>query len=61
MTSEQGLNYQQMRKSAGLTLAQLAGEVGCSESYLSRIESGQRKGSPWFLAHLAQVLSEVAA
>ena len=61
MTSDEGRNYQEMRKAAGLTLAELAELVGCDASHLSRIENGERKGSPWFLAHLAQVLSEVAA
>jgi len=61
METEQGQNLREIRKAAGLTLAQLAERVGCDESYLSRIENGQRRGSPYFLAHLAHVLSEVAA
>ncbi len=30
------------RESRGITLAQLAGEVGCAKSYLSALENGQR-------------------
>ena len=51
----------EQRLAAGLTLADLAKQVGCSESYLSLIESGKRRGSRWFLEHLTLVLEEVTA
>lgn len=61
MATEQGSNLREMREKAGLTQSELAELVGCSRSHISRLEDGLRKGSPWFLAHLAKVLSEVAA
>ena len=56
---ESGRNLKAMRLAAGLTLEQMAERLGCSESYLSRLERGERKGSPYFLAHLAAVIADM--
>ena len=56
-----GVVLKAQREAAGLTLSELAERAGCDESYLWRIEVGERKGSRYFLAHLAQVLAEVSA
>lgn len=56
---EEGKQLKAMRLGAGLTLEQMAERLGCSSSYLSRLERGERIGSPFFLAHLARVLGEM--
>lgn len=58
---KQGELIKAQRLAAGLTLAELAEKLGCSESYVSLLERDLRKGSPWFMKHLAEVLAEVAA
>lgn len=59
--ANQGAAIKAMREAAGLSLAQLAERAECDESYLWRIEVGERRGSKYFLAHLAAVLGEVKA
>lgn len=36
------MNLKQLREQAGLTQIQLAERIGCDQSVISRIESGQR-------------------
>lgn len=47
----------QRRKQIGLTAAQLAKKVMCSKSYISKIESGQRKPSLTTLLRLCSALA----
>ena len=55
-----GLVIRAMREGAGLSQAELAARLGCSESYISRLESGERQGGKFFLTHLAATLAELA-
>lgn len=55
----QGAVYRSMREAAGLSRDELAERVGCDPSYLWRIETGERQGSRYFIAHLAAVLADV--
>jgi DNA-binding XRE family transcriptional regulator len=45
------------RKRAGMTQVELAQTAGISQSYLSELESGARKGDPALFKKLASVLS----
>lgn len=49
------------REAAGLTIDELAALAECDPSYIWRLETGKRKGSPFFLKHLAQVLASIDA
>lgn len=59
MTVRSVPGFREMRLATGLTITELAGRVGCDPSYLGRIESGERSGSRYFIAHLAAVIDAV--
>lgn len=44
MENKIGNTIKQARTNKGLTLQEVADEIGCSASYIHRIESGSRKG-----------------
>ena len=50
------IDVRKLRQSKGWSIEKLAAEAGCSSSYLSRIESGQRRPSRYFADHLLRVL-----
>lgn len=44
MENKIGTKLKEARKNKGLTLQEVADKIGCSASYLHRIENGSRKG-----------------
>lgn len=50
------MNLRDIRKSKGMTLANLAKRVGVSIAYLSDIERGNRKGSPATIQRINEAL-----
>ncbi|HLV18438.1 MAG TPA: helix-turn-helix transcriptional regulator [Pseudomonas sp.] len=50
------MNLKQAREQAGLTQIELAERVGCDQSVISRIESGQRAVTLQRLKHIAKAL-----
>ncbi|MCE0732471.1 helix-turn-helix transcriptional regulator [Halomonas sp. G15] len=50
------MNLKQLREQSGLTQAQLAERIGCDQSVISRIESGQRAVTLQRLKHIAHAL-----
>lgn len=53
-----GINTQlrEARLSAGLTVKQLAAKLGCTQQYLSAVESGKKSVSIKQLRHIADAL-----
>ncbi|HHQ4543169.1 helix-turn-helix domain-containing protein [Aeromonas sp. s3] len=45
-----------LRNNLGLSLCQVAGKLGISESFLSQIENGKRKPSPDLLCAISELL-----
>jgi len=48
-----GARLRAMRQARGITLSQMAGELGVSAAYLSALEHGKRGRPPW---HLVQAV-----
>jgi len=55
--SVKGLEFRALREATGLTIDELATRAGCEAGFLSRIETGERRASSHFVAHLAAVLA----
>ncbi len=50
--------FQMMREKRGWSLAELARRAECDPGYLGRVERGERQPSPYFRAHLQQILTQ---
>lgn len=53
-----GKTLHEMRRSAGLTLDQLATLSGSDKGYISRVERGERTPSTYWLHHVSRVLAD---
>jgi Helix-turn-helix domain len=50
-----GAVLRDLRKARSLTLATVARQAGCAESFVSYVESGSRKLHPWLAAQLDDI------
>jgi transcriptional regulator with XRE-family HTH domain len=61
MYEAQGAELRALREATGLTIDELATQVGCEAEFLGHVETSERRASRHFVAHLAAVLAGVAS